>query len=232
MMHLFADRVWGYAVQGILFIHQTVLAIVAPAVCARCKLLLAHDTVLCAACVPHIQKVTSYRLVITKKYAVTVFAVSLYQDIVQELIRAKQQRKMYAARLLGALICEHTDLVNHSFDYVVPVPLHWRRYARRGYNQAHEMALALSKKSGKPVLNCLRRVRSTKIQAGLSGEERAENVKEAFAVVERYASTVCGARIVLVDDVLTTGSTMRACVRALRMKRPSLIIGAVAARVN
>ena len=232
MLHLFADKWLRTAVQSLLYVHQTILAIVAPPVCARCKTVLLQDTVLCTLCAPRIQKVTSHALVITKKYTVTVFAASLYQDIVQELIRAKQQRKMYAARLLGALIWEYTDLANQSFDYIVPVPLHWRRYARRGYNQAYEMAIALSKKSGKPVLNCLQRVRSTKIQAGLSGEERIENVKEAFAVVERYALLVSGARILLVDDVLTTGSTMRACVRALRMKRPSLIIGAVAARVN
>ena len=213
------------------WMHETLLAIVAPPVCARCKELLTKETVFCSVCVTCIQKVASYSLVITKRYAIVVFAASAYQDIVQELVRAKQQRKMYAARLLGILIWEQTDLCNQSFDYIVPVPLHWHRYAQRGYNHAHEIATVLSKKSGKPVLNCLKKVRVTAAQAGLSAQERIVNVEDAFEVIDRYVQSVSGAKILLVDDVLTTGSTMRACVRALRMKRPFLIIGVVAARV-
>ena len=60
---------------------------------------------------------------------------------------------------------------------------------------------------------------------------RIINIEDAFEVIDRHAQCVRGAKILLVDDVLTTGSTMRACVRALRMKRPSLIVGVVAARV-
>lgn len=212
-------------------IHEVILAIIAPPVCARCKQALLCETVLCTICVTQIKKVTTYELAITKRYGVKVFAAGAYQEILQELILAKKHRKMYAARLLGILIWEHSDLLAQQFDYIVPVPLHWRRYAERGYNQADEIACALSKKSGKPILNCLQKVRATQVQAALSAAERSKNVEDVFVVAEKYAAHVRGAKILIVDDVLTTGSTMRECVRALRMKRPVLIISAVAARV-
>lgn len=178
-----------------------------------------------------LSSVASYDLVITKNYSIVVFAAAAYQDIIQELICAKLQRKIYASRQLGILIWERSDIAVQQFDYIVPVPLHWRRFLERGYNQADEIARVLSQKSGKPVLRCLERVRATPTQAGLSAQARSENVDDAFAVKKRYAPVVRNARILLVDDVLTTGSTMRACVRALRMKRPSAITAAVAGRV-
>lgn len=212
-------------------IHEAILSIIAPPVCAHCKKSLTHEEVLCTTCVTQVKKIATYELVITKHYAVKVFAAGAYQEILQELILAKKHRKMYAARLLGVLIWEHSDLPAQRFDYIVPVPLHWRRYAERGYNQAYEIACALSKKSGKPVLNCLHKMQATKAQATLPAAERGKNVEDVFVVAEKYAARVRGAKILIVDDVLTTGSTMRECVRALRMKRPSLIIAAVAARV-
>lgn len=231
MMQHFAAKLLNAARTVLSGTHNAILAFIAPAVCARCKTVLDEESVLCASCSVRLQKVASYPLAITKRYTVTVFAAAAYQDIVQELIHAKLHRRLYAARLLGILIWEHTDLATQAFDYIVPVPLHWRRYAQRGYNQADEIARVLSARSGKPVLHCLRRVRSTVTQAGLSAQQRSENVDDAFEVKERYALTVRNARILLVDDVLTTGSTMRSCVRALRMKRPLSITAAVAARV-
>jgi ComF family protein len=231
MMPHFAARILNAARTVFAILHETILAFIAPNVCARCKTMLEHESVLCASCNLRLQKVATHSLVITKQYSVTVFAAAAYNDIVQELIHAKLQRRIYAARLLGILIWEHTDLCNQQFDYIVPVPLHWQRYTQRGYNQADEIARALSARSGKPVLHCLHRVRATVTQAGLSAQERDKNVDDAFEVKERYVSMVRNARILLVDDVLTTGSTMRSCVRALRMKRPLSITAAVAARV-
>lgn len=230
MLHC-AAKIISYARSCIFAIHEAVLAFIAPACCARCKTMLEQESVLCISCTLSLRTVASYPLAVTKRYTVTVFAAAAYDGIVQELIHAKLQRRIYAARLLGILIWEQTDLCNQQFDYIVPVPLHWHRYTQRGYNQADEIARALSTRSGKPVLHCLQRIRATVTQAGLSAHERDKNVDDAFAVKERYAHRVRNARILLVDDVLTTGSTMRSCIRALRMKRPLNIVAAVAARV-
>jgi ComF family protein len=231
MMLPFAAKVLNAAWRGAAFVHETILAILAPPCCARCRVALACESVFCVVCMVRFNKVTTYDLVITKNYSVAVFAAAAYQDTVQKLICAKLQRKIYAARQLGLLIWERTDIAAQQFDYIVPVPLHWQRYVERGYNQADEIARVLSAKSGKPVLRCLERVRATVTQAGLSADARSENVDDAFAVKKRYALVVRNARVLLVDDVFTTGSTMRACVRALRMKRPVTIVVAVAARV-
>jgi ComF family protein len=216
---------------GAAYLHETMLTILAPPMCVRCNVGLDCESVLCASCLARFPKVASHTLAITKNYAVTVFAASAYQDSVQTLICAKLQRRIAAARQLGILIWEQTDISNQQFDYIVPVPLHWKRYLERGYNQADEIARVISTRSGKPVLNCIERIRATVTQAGLSADARAENVEDAFAIKKRYAPLVRNARILLVDDVFTTGSTIHACARALRMKRPASIIAAVAARV-
>ena len=215
----------------ILFLNDIVCAIIAPPVCVACRRFIDGPAVVCTPCRHSIQPIVSHSLVITKQYAVLVFAVSAYEGTVQHLIRAKQGRKIFAARSLGYLIWDLTDIQFQEFDYIVPVPLHWRRYAFRGYNQAEEMVHALSKRSGKPVLTCLQRLRHTAVQASLSAQERVTNVQDSFRVKNRYHRIVNGARILLVDDVLTTGSTVEACVRTLRRERPLSIIVAVGARV-
>jgi ComF family protein len=96
------------------------------------------------------------------------------------------------------------------------VPLHWVRLARRRYNQAALLANALSRISGVPaVADLLVRRRRTPSQGGLSAVGRHRNVQGAFAVGRRHADRVADRRVLLVDDVLTTGATVSACARAL-----------------
>lgn len=101
-------------------------------------------------------------------------------------------------------------------DYLAPVPLHpWRLIARR-YNQSALMAKALAVDIEKPCLvDALIRVRATPSQGYLKAKERFKNVKSAFAVNPRYATTLKGKSIVLIDDVYTTGATAQECARML-----------------
>jgi ComF family protein len=102
-----------------------------------------------------------------------------------------------------------------SFDVVVPVPLHPRRLAERGFDQAVPLARAVARESGLPLRpRALRRLRATAPQAALVGEARRANVRGAFAVSR--PSEVAARRVLLVDDVVTTGATARACAAALR----------------
>ena len=105
---------------------------------------------------------------------------------------------------------EHLPL--SEFDCIVPVPLHPARFRERGYNQAGKLAEALAKKTGLPVSEGLIRVKMTKRQAKLSISGRAGNVSDAFAIKLSYE----GRRVLLVDDVITTGSTLNACAAALK----------------
>jgi ComF family protein len=100
------------------------------------------------------------------------------------------------------------------FDAIVPMPLHWRRHWRRGFNQSALLAGELGRRFGLPVIRAVRRTRPTAPQAGLTNAKRRANVAGAFAVSRR--TSVAGLRLLLVDDVMTTGATASACSRALK----------------
>jgi len=101
-------------------------------------------------------------------------------------------------------------------DALIPVPLHWRRFWTRRFNQAAELARTISALSGVPVSHeALKRVRATAQQVGLDQSERAANVEGAFRVPAEQRTELRGRRLVLIDDVLTSGATVDTCARAL-----------------
>ena len=115
---------------------------------------------------------------------------------------------------------------------LLPVPLHWRRQWARRFNQSALLAEVIGKASGLPVSHgALRRVKATPQQVGLARAERARNVQGAFAVRPDARIEVAGRRLVLVDDVLTTGATLEACTRALMRAGAASVDVLVFARV-
>jgi ComF family protein len=101
-------------------------------------------------------------------------------------------------------------------DAPVPVPLHWRRRLARRYNQSAVLSRAISAICGVPITHGgLKRIRATPQQVGRSRTERADNIQGAFLVPPDHKVEVAGRRLVLVDDVLTSGATVDACTRAL-----------------
>ncbi|MEL6285087.1 MAG: ComF family protein [Pseudomonadota bacterium] len=124
-----------------------------------------------------------------------------------------------------------TDLLGDA-DLIVPVPLHYRRLVSRGFNQAGWLAQVVARKTGVPVrVAALKRTKATPSQGQLSAGARKRNVAGAFAVRARYVNRVQGKRIVLVDDVLTTGATLGGCVRALKRGGATRVDVLVLARV-
>jgi ComF family protein len=113
------------------------------------------------------------------------------------------------ARPLGLRLARAGSDILAGADLVVPVPLHRSRRRARGFNQAAEIARHL----GLPVTDALRRVRATPSQTDLPAARRHANMRNAFAM--RWRADVGGRRVVLVDDVSTTGATLDACARAL-----------------
>ncbi len=117
-------------------------------------------------------------------------------------------------------------------DVLVPVPLQWRRGWSRRYNQSGALARVIPRQSGvKLASEALRRIRPTAQQIGLSRPQRATNVRGAFKVAPERSADIAGRRIVLVDDVLTSGATTDACARALLRAEAAQVDVLVFARV-
>jgi ComF family protein len=136
-----------------------------------------------------------------------------YGGTLRELIHLLKYSKMRPlAAPLGGLLLRSLPR-DEAFDCIVPVPLHWRRQWERGFNQSEALAREVARATGLPVSTSLRRVRATAAQAGLSNSGRRRNVAQAFVC---HRGNAKGRRILLVDDVMTTGSTATACARALK----------------
>jgi ComF family protein len=108
-------------------------------------------------------------------------------------------------------------------DWVVPVPLHWKRHYSRGFNQSDLLGVALGKRFGKKCLGALKRIRDTPTQVGMTSQaNRLENVKGAFKLAVKPCRLE-GKKILLVDDVMTTGATLREAARELMKAKPDRI---------
>jgi ComF family protein len=146
------------------------------------------------------------------------YSVSVYEESIKTMIHAyKYKQKKYLRHTLGTMMYDGiVRNVNYmDIKYIVPVPLHWRRYYARKFNQACELIKYTSKKLHIPILKRnLRRVRYTVPQVDLMPDERQENIKGAFKVI--YPEQIKGKDIMLIDDVMTTGSTANECARVLK----------------
>lgn len=132
------------------------------------------------------------------------------EDTSSAFYRFKAKEQLY----LGGFFAQYMSIPPEwQGEMLVPVPLHpWREFTR-GYNQSHELALYLSSAYGIPVCApLLKKVRFTRDQKKLNAEERKKNLRRSF----KAAPEAAGRRIILVDDVTTTGSTLSACAQALK----------------
>jgi ComF family protein len=140
-----------------------------------------------------------------------------FDEISRALVHAlKYGDRLDLAPMMGRWIASAGGELLAEADALVPVPLHWRRLWARRFNQSAMLAATISKESGVPIATAaLKRVRATAQQVGLSRTERAANIQGAFRVPEEGKAAVAGRRLVLVDDVLTSGATVEGCARAL-----------------
>jgi ComF family protein len=140
-----------------------------------------------------------------------------YDDVARDLVhRLKYGDRLDLAPAMGRWMARAGRELLDDADALVPVPLHWRRLWGRRFNQAAALARAAASDKEIPVLTmALKRRRATAQQVGLSRSARAVNVQGAFAVTQEGKAEIHGKRLVLVDDVLTSGATVDACARAL-----------------
>ena len=146
------------------------------------------------------------------------YSFGFYENELRTLIHLfKYSRIQTLSAPLGRLLARALPR-ELSFDVVVPMPLHWRKRWQRGFNQAELLASEIGRRTHTPVRNALRRVRNTASQAGLTSAKRRENVSGAFQTSRRSKNRAAleGQRVLLIDDVMTTGATAASCARALK----------------
>jgi ComF family protein len=149
-----------------------------------------------------------------------------YDGCLRSIVHAlKYGQRRTVAAVLGTLLRAGCGSTLDGAHAVVPVPLHPRRRRQRGFNQAADIASHL----GLPVVDALRRVRATPTQTGLRSGARRANVRGAFRL--RRRTSVRGLRLVLVDDVSTTGATLEACAAVLKEAGAAQVRAITAARV-
>ena len=161
-------------------------------------------------------------------------AVAAYRGrgVVRQIIHEfKYGRQIHLQHLVARWLCAALDderLRGRKFDVIIPVPLHASRQRERGFNQAKLIAQLLSVDSSIPAKPLLKRVRYTTTQTALDRAERMENLHNAFRL--RKKANVRALRVLLVDDVLTTGSTLSECARVLKRAGALSVHAATAAR--
>ena len=152
----------------------------------------------------------------------------IFQSPLREAVhQLKYRRVRRVAGPLGALMAEHVIAQPVAVDAVLAIPLHSKRLAERGFNQAEALAREIATLLDLPLIDTgLARVRATEQQAHLDARARAENMRDAFA----WRGTAPPRRLLLVDDVLTTGATMGACAIVLRDAGAEAVHGLALAR--
>src|SRR5260221_2106501 len=156
-----------------------------------------------------------------------------YDDVARTLVHAlKYQDRTDLAPAMARWMARAGRAILREGCALIPVPLHWRRGWSRRYNQSGALARVIERQSGvKLASEALRRVRPTEQQIGLSRSQRASNVQGAFKVAAERSADIAGRRVILIDDVLTSGATVDACARALLRAKALSVDVLVFARV-
>lgn len=177
-------------------------------VCHKCGLPFEYhigDKALCGRCMAQAPAYTEAR------------AIFRYDENSKSQVLAfKYQDKTQLSPLFGEWLTRLANRYSGKADVIIPVPLHYSRLLTRRYNQAALLAHALGSQIRVPVLpDTLKRIRRTPTQAGLSRRQRDDNMRGAFHVASESKALLKGKSVILVDDVMTTGSTLDACSRTL-----------------
>ena len=186
-----------------------------------------------------IHKVTSDELKEMMSKVKSDYAYTLYNftedSPLQQIIHHFKYRGMkklgiYLGELIGnGLINNFSDTVK-TFDTIIPVPLYKTKERERGYNQAEYLCKGINNLLQiEFIKDLVKRTRHTKSQTKLSQLERIENVKDAFEINKNYKGKISGKKIILVDDVVTTGSTLNEIIKVLRNEDVSKIFVVTAA---
>lgn len=181
----------------------------------------------CAECRAKLDSLPVALTLRTAPHLAMVVGSGVYDDVLRDAVRALKYNNLRAlANPLGERLAHAIKLTGWEFDAVIPVPLHATRQHQRGFNQSVLIGAQIANAFGVPLLlNALVRERETVPQVGLDAAQRSANLEGAFHV----RTALVGQRLLLIDDVMTTGATLSECAAALARVAPITVYGAVVA---
>lgn len=160
----------------------------------------------------------------------TAYSYGSYEGPLQKLIQLFKYGKIESlATPLSRLLLQSLPF-GEDFDLIMAMPMHWRKRWERGFNQAELLAEPVARRYGLKLSHELRRVRYIQAQAGLKEKERRENLKGSLRV--QHPAAVCGKRVLIIDDVFTTGASLRAAAEALKSCGAAHVTALTLARVD
>ena len=168
-----------------------------PYLCGCCALPMASDAPLCGKCLRYPPAFTRSCIPFTYDYP--------FDFLIQQF---KYRRQLSSGKVLARLLAEHCK--HERPDFLVPVPMHWRKRWQRGFNQSELLAYWSGKQLGIPVLAAATQTRHHHSQKGLGRKERLRNQKQAFGINPTAIARLKNKHVALVDDVVTTTATARA----------------------
>lgn len=146
-----------------------------------------------------------------------------YTETASRIIKnLKYGNHKYLAKCVAEIMFSQKEKFD-DFDILTFVPSSKLRMKERGFNQAEEIAKFIGEILDKPVMPLLVKIKDTIHQAGMTGKDRLVNLKNSFAVNEKYVSDIAGKKILIIDDVFTTGSTLNECAKAIKRFKPKNI---------
>jgi ComF family protein len=215
---LFPPKCGGCQTAGSLWCEACRAAVkpIEPPWCEKCGEPFVGDR-LCANCRAHPLQIEQIR------------SVALFDGVLRQAIhRFKYERLSGLAEPFGDMLADYWRTEQLTADWLIPVPLHPSRERDRGYNQSELLSRQLARRANVPISSKgLRRTRATAVQMTLNAAQRRENVAGAFECVEPH---VRGARVVIIDDVGTTGATLDACAQAVLKAGAASVMGLTLAR--
>ena len=156
-------------------------------------------------------------------YISGVHITTIYNDTMKNMIHGiKYSNKTYLAKYFAFMMCELIEKKSLNFDYITFVPIHKKRLMERGYNQVELIVEHLAKRINKPVIKTAERVKSTRSMYELGVQQRHEEMKDAFK--SQTFDYLKAKSLLLVDDILTTGATVKSLCKAINESNKEVTI--------
>lgn len=195
---------------------EKLIEIIFPTSCAICGKL--YKKTICPRCYRILKQEIKINKIKERNF--TLYFISFYEGKIKNLIlQFKFKEKAYLSEFFAELILRDNNLkkIVEEYDFIVPVPMHKLNKISRGYNQTQLIASKIEQKLEIKKLNCLEKIKQNKKQSLLSEKERKTNVINVYKLVNK---NIINKKILLIDDIYTTGSTVKECLKELQKGKP------------